>query len=142
MSTLAELSPAEIGADLLIRWGDQDVAPAGVVIGPTNDTQQQQGVVAFMSAGLPQVEKYASIQWMRAQVRCLAPTLAKADAIAQSVQLSIHGLVRRKARMASSGEWYLVHLCNVTAGPSMHFDSPETWETLLFAEMMISNDPL
>ena len=142
MSELGEISPAELAADLLERWGDPDAAPAGVVVGPTSDDQQQLGVVSLMGAGLPIIEKYVPIQWHRAQVRCLAPTLAHADAISQSVQRGYHGIVRRKARMASTGEWYLVHLCNVTAGPSMHFDGPETWECLVFVEMMIGSESL
>mgnify|MGYP001558341520 CR=1 FL=1 len=139
---LAEISPAEIVADLLERWGDPSAAAEGVVVGPTSAQQQQSGVVSVTAAGLPVVEKYAPLQWMRAQIRCLAPTLGKADTIAQSVQRDLHGIVRKKARMASSGEWYLVHLANITAGPSMHYDSPETWETLLFAEVMLGSQPL
>jgi hypothetical protein len=50
--------------------------------------------------------------------------------------------VRVVAYQASTGERYLVHLVNVTAGPSMHYDSPETWETLLFAELMIAATPI
>ena len=136
---LAEISPAEIVADMLVRWGDPAV---DVVIGPTNDEQQQAGVVGITSAGLPQVEKYVPTHWLRAQVRCLAPSLAMADTIGQSVQRDLHGRYRTRARMASTGQWYLVHLSNITAGPSMHYDGPETWEILLFAEIMIATEAL
>ena len=139
---LDEISPAELVADLIVRWGLPGHAPAGVVVGPASDTQQQAGVISIMSAGLPVIEKYSDLQWYRAQVRCLHGTLEFADTLAQGVQRDIHGLVRRKVHMASTDRWYLLHLCNVTAGPSMHYDSPETWETLLFAEIMLSDDPL
>ena len=140
--TLDELSPAEIAADMLSRWGDPDLAPSGVVVGPANDAAQQSGVVSVVAGGLPSIEKYVPVQWLRAQFRCLAPTLESADRIAQGVMRDMNGKVRKRCRMASTDRWYLVHLSNVTAGPSMHYDSPETYETLLFAELMIGTDPL
>jgi hypothetical protein len=95
-----------------------------------------------MAAGLPVVEEYVPIQWARVQMRCLAGTLAQADNISQAVQRDIHAKVRKFVYMASTDSWYLLHLCKITAGPSMHFDSPETWETLVFAELMLSNERL
>lgn len=142
MTALQELSPPEIVGDLISRWGMPGVAPGGVVIGPADDPAQQGGVIQMVSAGLPDIEHYARLQWSRAQVRVLAGTLAKADLIAQNVQRDIHGLVRKRARQASTDSWYLVHLCNITAGPSQHYDSEFTWEVLLFAEILIGTDPL
>ncbi len=139
MSNLNEISPAELVADLLSRWGDPE---RDVVVGPATDAQQQRGVVQMVSAGLPLVEKYAPLQWCRAQVRCLHGSMSEADSIGQSVQRDIHGLVRKRARMSSTDKWYLVHLCNITAGPSQHYDSPETHEVLLFAEIMLGSTPL
>lgn len=136
------MSPAELVADILNRLTLPGFAPAGAVVGPANDQQQQTGVVSIMAAGLPVVEMYRPEQWLRAQMRCLAPTLELADTIAQRVLERLNGQTRTVARMASTDHRYLVHLCNITAGPSMHFDSPETWETLLFAELMISTTPL
>jgi len=137
---LDEISPAELVKDVLDRWGDPDIAPAGVIVGPASDAMQQAGVVSIMAAGLPVVEKYTPIQWCKAQIRCLAGTLDQADTIAQAVQRDLHGVVRKRARMKSTDRWYLVHSAYVTAGPSMHYDSPATWETLLFAEVMISTE--
>ena len=142
MTSLDVLSPAELAADILNRLSVPGFAPAGAVVGPASDAQQQLGVVSVVAAGLPMVEKYSTEQWLRAQMRCLAPTLELADTISQRVYERLQGQVRIVARMASTDHRYLVHLCNVTAGPSMHYDSPETWETLLFAELMISTVPL
>lgn len=140
------LSPAEVAFDLLSRYGStigaeipDSAALVVAVVGPANDTQQQGGVVSFMGAGLPIIEKYSPVQWHRAQMRCLAGDLSTADYIAGLVQRDIHGLVRKVCYQASNDSWYLVHLSNVVAGPSMHFDSAETWETLLFAELMIGD---
>ncbi len=137
-----EISPAELVHDLLSRLGDPDLAPAGVIVGPANDAQQQAGVVSITAAGLPLEERYLPLQWMRAQIRCLAGTLEQADSLAQGVQRDLHGRTRTILRMASTDQRYLLHLANVTSGPSYHYDSPETWETLLFAEILIGNQPL
>jgi hypothetical protein len=141
MSHQPELSPAELAADLLNRWGSPPV-PVVVVVGPANDAKQQSGVISIMAAGLPNIEKYDDTQWLRAQFRCLHGTLAQADTIAQAVQRDVHGVGRKRLYMASTDTWYLMHLSNIVAGPSMHFDSAETWEALLFAEMKISTVPI
>lgn len=143
------LSPAEVAYDMLDRYGstigaeipDKDTLVTAIV-GPANDTQQQGGCISFMGAGLPVIEKYTPIQWHRAQARCLAGDLATADYISSLVQRDMHDKQRLLCYQASNDSWYLVHLSNVVAGPSMHFDSAETWETLLFAELMIGNDPV
>ena len=137
-----EISPAELVRDVLVRLGWPDVAPGGVVVGPATDAQQQLGVVSIVQAGLPQIEDYSPLQWMRAQVRCLAGTLDAADRISFAVQRELHGRDRTIARMASTDQRYLVHQIRVTAGPSNHYDSQGTWEALLFAELMIGTEPL
>lgn len=139
-STMADVSPAELVADALVRWGDPELAPEGVVVGPTTDAQQQGGVITLSAAGLPLMEKYAPLQWMRCQIRCLAGTLDTAENMSQGVYRDLNGRHRLRCRMKSTDSWYLIHLTNVTAGPSMHYDSPETWETLLFAEILLSTD--
>jgi hypothetical protein len=75
-------------------------------------------------------------------VRCLGPDLDTADFISQCVQRDIHGTVRKACYQASLDSWFLIHLCNITSGPSMHYDSPEVWETLLFAELLIGEEVL
>lgn len=144
MSGIAtEISPAELVQDVLLRLCEPGFAPGGIVTGPATDAQQQAGVVSLTQAGLPVVERYSPIVWMRCQVRCLAPTLDLADRLGWAVQRNLEGLPNRVvARMASTDRRYLVHLSSVTAGPSEHYDSPETWEALLFAELMIGTEPL
>lgn len=143
------ISPAELVADLITRYGatvgltlPSTGALATVKVGPANDAEKQAGIISLMAAGLPTIEKYVPIQWHRAQVRCLGPDLDTADFLSQCVHRDVHGLVRKLCYQASNETWYLVHLSNVTAGPSMHFDSPEVWETLLFAELQISTVPV
>lgn len=139
MPVYQKLSPPEIIGDLVARWGTP-VAP--VVVGPANDSDTQAGIIQMVVAGLPAIELYAPTVWVRGQIRILAGTLDKADLIAQMVQRDIHGLNRKRARQASTDSWYLVHLCNITAGPSQHYDSDETQEQLLFAEVLIATQPL
>lgn len=149
-SGLPPISPAALTRDLITRYGEVVVNEGyTVVVGPANDAQQQAGVISLMAAGLPVIEKYAPLQWHRAQARCLAGTLDVADVLAQSVQRDIHGQVRKLCFQApndlypeDTGQWFLIHLTNVVVGPSMHFDSPETWETLMFAELMIGTTPV
>lgn len=136
------VSPAELAADILNRLGPPDIAAHGAVVGPATDAQQQEGVIQLVAAGLPVLEKYVDLQWMRCQMRCLAGTLDTAETISQKVYAEMNGRGRTIGRMASTDQRYLVHLINITAGPSMHYDSPETWETLLFAELMIGTQPI
>jgi hypothetical protein len=136
------VSPAEIAMDILTRLSWPGIAPAGVVVGPATDAQQQAGVIQCVAAGLPNLDKYGPVQWSRVQIRCLAPTLDLADRIAQNVYPVLNGRQRLTAYQASTGRRYLVHLVNVAAGPSQHYDSPETWEALVFAEMMIGTAPI
>lgn len=140
---LDEISPAELVQDILTRLGEPNYAPGGIVVGPLTDAAQQAGGVSITQAGLPNVERYVPIQWMRCQIRALAPTLDLADRLGQATQRNLHNMPNRVvARMASTDRRYLIHLSAVTAGPSQHYDSPETWESLLFAEIMIGTIPL
>ena len=147
-SGLPPISPAELTADLIRRYGSA-ITNEGydLVVGPATDAQQQNGVVSLMAAGLPLIEKYAPLQWHRSQARCIAGDLITADIIAQLVQRDTHGVIRKlcfqkpKAEYPEdTGRWFLIHMANITAGPSHHYDSPETWESLLFIEMMIGTD--
>ncbi len=135
------ISPAEIVADILNRLC-LPIAASGAVVGPTNDVQQQAGVISAMASGLPKVELYVPMQSTRAQLRCLAGTLDEAEKISQRAMGFLASKNRVIAYQASTGQRFLVHWCKVVAGPSMHYDSPEVWETLLFAEMMIHTVPL
>jgi hypothetical protein len=136
------ISPAELVKDILDRLCLPGIAPAGIIVGPATDEQQQAGVVQIMQAGLPVVELYVPVQHMRCQLRCLTGQLGQADTISFRVQSQLHQRKRTIGRMKSTDQRFLIHLCNITSGPSMHYDSSETWETLLFAELMIGTQPL
>lgn len=137
---MEEISPAELIRDVLVRLSDPEIAPGGIVVGPANDSQQQAGVVSIVDAGMPTVELYTPVISVRTQVRCLAGTLDMSDRIVRGCQRWLDGRSRVLARQASTDRKYLIHYINVVAGPSMHYDSPETWETLLFAEVSIGTE--
>lgn len=139
---LVRVSPAELTEDIINRLFGPVVAPAGAVVGPTNNEQQQAGVISVMAAGLPVLEKYNPTQWVRAQLRCLAGTHADAEVIGQRLYNYVNGQVRIIGRMKSTDQRFLILLLNITAGPSMHYDSDATAEVLLFAEILLSTDPL
>ncbi len=142
MNPLDVISPAELIKDYLDRLCPPDLAPAGVVVGPANDRQQQAGVISLVDAGMPVVEFYVPTISVRTQARCLAGTLEGSDHIVRGLQAVLNGVGRTVARMASTDRRYLIHRINVVGGPSMHYDSPETWETLLFAEVMYGTVPI
>lgn len=143
VNPLDAISPAELAMDVLNRLGPPDLAPYGCIVGPATDQQQQTGVISAVTAGLPVLDHYGPIQWSRVQLRCLAPTLDQVDLIAQGIYLYLHTLPNRTiGRMASTDRRYLIHAMNPTAGPSQHYDTPETWEALVFVEMMIGTEPI
>lgn len=136
-----DISPAEIMQTLINDNADEfGLAPA--VVGPANDTQQQAGVVQIVDAGLPQIETYRRVVWVRTQLRCLSGSLSEADVIGRRLQFFLNGQFRTQARQPSNGQTYLIHLITVTAGPSNHYDTPETWEVLLFTETLMGLDPI
>lgn len=137
-----EVSPAELAADIINRLALPGMAPAGAVVGPTNDVQNQAGVISCMASGLPVVDIYSPVQWMRCQMRCLSGTLGEAELISQRAYRQFNGQNRLICYQSSTAQRYLVHATRVTQGVSMHYDSPETWEALLHAELLISTDPL
>lgn len=143
VNPLDSISPAELAMDVINRLGPPDIAPAGCIVGPASDAQQQAGVISAVAAGLPVIDLYGPIQWSRVQLRCLSSTLDDVDIIAQRVYLYLHTLRNRTiGRMASTDRRYLIHAMNPIAGPSQHYDTPETWEALVFVEMMIGTEPI
>ncbi len=116
-------------------------APA--IVGPASDEQQQAGVYSVMAAGLPVPDLYSPIQWSRIQIRCLGPTLDVVDTMSQDLYIFLHTLPNRTlGHMTSTDKDYLIHVMNPSAGPSQHFTTPETWEALVFVEMMIGTQPV
>jgi len=117
-------------------------APSGTVIGPATDTQQMGGVVQLMAAGMPQLERYTPTLWQRVQIRCVAKTLEEAQHIALRVLATARGRNRVVVTQPSDGHEYLIHSMELTAGPSGHFDTPKTFEALIFAEIMVGTQPV
>lgn len=109
-------------------------------VGPLNDAEQQEGAVSIMAAGMPVVELYSPLVSVRPQFRCVAGTLKKANDMALAIQLGLPS--GRQIVQQLDGDSYLVHRVNIDAGPSMHFDSEETWETLLFGEVLFGTVPV
>lgn len=113
-----------------------------VKVGPLDDADQQSGAVSLMEAGMPVAELYAPITRSRVQIRCVAGTLTRADVIGRVVQRVLDGLGNRTQVELDDGTTWLLHTVSVDGGASMHFDSTETWETLLFASVIMSKDPV
>lgn len=134
------ISPAELVYDVLRRLG-----PPGItyVVGPASDSQQQRGVASLTDAGLPDLELHTPLVTVRSQIRCVGPDLPTADLIGRQIQAWVRGQEGRVvARMASTDQRYLIHRMNVSAGPSFHWDSPETFESLVFVEILVGTEPL
>lgn len=141
--------PELVAADLGSRLDDESKTPAGGInVGPLRDAQQQAGAdgqvlaagtiagaVSVVEAGASNPELYAPLINGRIQIRCLAQRLADAELLGRYVYDALHQKGRR-AVTQSNGETYLIHLSNIIAGPSQHYDSQETWEYLMFAQVM------
>ena len=136
------VNPAELLRHFLGGVVDPELAPGGVVVGPASDAQQQSGVVSIVHAGRPRDSLYTATKWARLNVRCVARTLFDASRLGHHVYLLLEGRGRTLVAQPSTGEEYLVHLFNMAAGPSDHYDSPETWESLLVVEMLVGTDPV
>ncbi len=112
-----------------------------VKVGPLSDDEQQAGAISIMDAGMPVVDLYAPIIWTRAQMRCVGGSLAASDTMGRTIQQVLNALGNRTSVTTADGATWLVHQINLDSGPSMHFDSSETWETLLFASVLMSTEP-
>lgn len=135
------LSPSELLREYIIdNWAD----PKGstVVVGGATDEQQECGVIALADAGFAKAEKYAPLVWPRVQMRCVARTLERAEFIARQMYDLLHPVDNVQVIQPSSSDTWVIKQITVGAGPSMHFDSKETWEVLLFAEMVIATNPV
>jgi len=136
------VSPSELLRDILLREIPVALIPGGVAIGSMADSQVKLGCISLMDAGQPGMEEYTPLVHVRAQIRCLAPSLEHVDRIVRVVWSRVQGRNRTIARQDSTSLEFLIHRMRVSAGPSMHRDSPENWETLLFAELLIGLYPV
>lgn len=112
----------------------------GVVGGPPTDDAAKGGVVSVVYTGPLNPNLYVDVIDARIQIRVLHRRLATAEQIAQTVMAAWHQVGRRTVLQASNGHTYLVHLSNLVAGFSQHYDTQETWEYLGFAQFMIGTD--
>jgi hypothetical protein len=135
------VSPAVLLKRFIDDNASSTVVPAGAVVGGADDTEQQEGVVALMDAGDAEPELYAPIVKKRVQVRCVAGTLFEADSIANYIYELLNG--QRWLILEDHEErlWYCYTIyCSI--GPSHHIDSSETKESLLFAIITLSREPV
>lgn len=136
-----EASPCEL-LKALIEDRYPDELPGGVMVGGLTDAAQEAGGLALMDAGLGKVEPQAPLQWARIQMRFVGQTMADADALARNLRERLHSQRRIVVMQPSNGNSYLIHSIRVTAGPSEHYDSPETREALMFAELCFGTEPV
>jgi hypothetical protein len=131
-------------AELVLAWTEPrystDLVPAGLVVGPADHDEQQRGVVSIVSAGRTRPDQ-TNLYWARVQLRCIAPSLDEADRIGWHMHALFYDQGRAVVTQPSTGVAYLIHRSRVAAGPSHHFDTPGTWEALLFIEVGIQLDP-
>lgn len=135
------ISPAELVLTMLNEQLDRKICLAGAVVGPASHEAQQEGIVSLTDAG-PQLDRYSPVVKARIQIRCMANKLATCDLIGYHVASILHNRHREVIKQPSTGLKYLSYRCNVTAGPSAHFDSAVTWEALMFVEIEFHQDPL
>lgn len=135
------VSPIELLKELGNRELVPDLIVHGFIVGPADDKQQQEGVISMVDAGMPKVEKYVPVVWIRAQLRCIAGSLSDAERAARHAY-EIFADRRRTVIRASDGQDYLLHFTSVSGGPSAHFDSPETWEYLMWVESLVGMTPI
>lgn len=131
---MSQVDPAQIVKILVEALG------LTAKVGALSNDDQQSGAVSIMAAGMPQVQLYAPLISMRAQFRCVGPTLIRANEMALTIQLGLPS--GRQIVQQADGDKYLVHMVTIDSGPSMHFDSEETQETLIFGDVTIGSVPV
>lgn len=131
---MSQISPAQILRILVEQLG------LTARVGALSDADQQAGAVSIMTAGMPRVEVYSPLVTVRPQFRCVAPSLVIADQLALAIQIGLPS--GRQVVQQADGDSYLMHYLTIDSGPSMHFDSEETWETLIFGDAMFGTVPV
>lgn len=137
----APISPSELLMTYLKAQVDPLIVdPANIVVGPANRAQQEAGVVELVDAGMPRLETFPGVVWVRSQVRILHTTLARVDTIGRHVYDFLVNRNRIEVVQPSTGSRYLIHAITLAAGPSKHWDTPVTYEELMFAELMVGTE--
>lgn len=141
VNPLRPLSVPELVFALLLRDVNTAICPY-VRVGPTTHAEQQAGVVSVTPAGSTKINPHMPMRWARVQLRGIHHQIAQAEMIGEHVFQLLHTRHRELVTQPSSGNTYLVHNTQVIAGPSIHYDTPETWESLLFAEITVGTQPI
>lgn len=135
------ISPSELMMNMLEGVVDEGIVPT-IVVGPTTDAQQQEGVVSLLDAGIPRQERYAPLIWIRTQIRIQSPTMSSTDLMTNHIYSLLHQKGRQIVEQPSTGEKYLIHMTNITSGMSGPTVSADLCEALLFAESLIATEPI
>lgn len=134
--------PTELVKIFIEDNSDESVLPGGVFVGAAPDDAQQAGCVSLADAGSSKPEEEnARLLWKRVQVRAMGPTLWKAERVGKHA----FDLLRQQRWLTitdSNGHTWMVHGIYITASPSQHVDSPETWEVLGFINITVGADPV
>lgn len=120
----------------------EDLCPGGIVVGPASDAAQQAGCVSITEAGNTERELYLPIINGRVQLRGIHPHLEHAERIGRALYALLNNVDRVAVLQPSTSENFLVHSMSVSAGPSNHFDSGETWESLIFISIKVGTQPI
>lgn len=136
----AVVSPSELLMDFISQNADKDIIPGGVVVGGADDDQQQAGCVALMDAGNTQIDE-GPLLWKRCQVRGVGSSLEEADRIGNYMFQLLNAQKYLELEDSSGKRWF-VHQIYMTAGPSHHVDSSETYESLSFCNITIGSIPI
>lgn len=136
------LSVPELVRNVLLQdqsW--REVAPGGVVVGPVEAAQVNNAAVAIIPVGQARNERYLPLVRQIVGIRCVAPTVAKAEAVATWVSRSLHERRRMVVRQPSDGKSYLTHYMTVTGGPNL-ITGPvqDSWEIGLTVEVLAGTE--
>lgn len=135
--SLCELMKSYLDANLHV-----DLCPGGHIVGPASDEAQKSGCVSITEAGNTERELYLPIINGRVQIRGIHPHLEHAERIGRALYALLNNVDRVAVLQPSTNERFLVHSMSVSAGPSNHFDSAETWESLIFISMKVGTMPI
>lgn len=137
----AIVSPAELLMIFINQYANPEIIPGGAVVGGATDDQQQAGCVSIMDAGNTKDEMYAPLLWKRCQIRCMGSSLDVVDNIGNHIFDLIDDQQNLEIEDQRGKKWFVLGIYCAT-GTSHHFDSSETFESLLFANITVARDPI
>lgn len=141
-SPVYPVSPIELFQVLMQRDLEPSLVPGGVFVGGAPNDVQQLGCIALMDSGNTQIMPHVPLQFTRIQARCMAHTVSAVNLIAQHAKQLFEARTRELVTQPSTGNVYLVQRIVLIAGPTGHWDSPATWEELMFFEVTVGTQPV